>query len=251
MHGEPTFTCLIRNGELRFGKVKFSFTCKRGIRIETQRKLSVRSKEHLIKVSSRMFSLNEDLSRFHVMCNKHKHLKLVAKIGAGNLLKSPTVFEDVVKTICTTNCSWANTKLMCQRLCSLADGYFPSAEQIIRVGLQELKEYVRAGYRAEYIYEFAERITSSEINPEAWPTMVRDIRRNEIASIRGVGAYALNHILFLIGDYSQIPIDSEVTKWMSDNVFTKIKASENNINKYYSNYGEWKFLAYKFSRILQ
>jgi hypothetical protein len=30
-----------------------------------------------------------------------------------------TVFEDVVKTICTTNCSWWNTKLTVTNLCRM------------------------------------------------------------------------------------------------------------------------------------
>jgi N-glycosylase/DNA lyase len=39
--------------------------------------------------------------------------------GAGRLLRSPTVFEDAVKTLCTTNCSWALTRAMVTRLCDL------------------------------------------------------------------------------------------------------------------------------------
>src|SRR5512138_1381741 len=37
--------------------------------------------------------------------------------GAGRLLRSPTVWEDAVKTLCTTNCSWALTRAMASRLC--------------------------------------------------------------------------------------------------------------------------------------
>ena len=36
--------------------------------------------------------------------------------GAGRLLRSPTVFEDVVKTICTTNCTWSATVRMVSAL---------------------------------------------------------------------------------------------------------------------------------------
>lgn len=32
--------------------------------------------------------------------------------GAGRIVRSPTVFEDVVKTLCTTNCSWGATQRM-------------------------------------------------------------------------------------------------------------------------------------------
>ena len=38
--------------------------------------------------------------------------------GAGRMLRSPTVFEDVVKTICTTNCAWSATVRMVSALVS-------------------------------------------------------------------------------------------------------------------------------------
>ena len=34
------------------------------------------------------------------------------RAGAGRMLRSPTVFEDLVKTICTTNCTWSATVRM-------------------------------------------------------------------------------------------------------------------------------------------
>ena len=40
----------------------------------------------------------------------------VATSGRGALLRSPTLWEDVVKTICTTNVSWGNTVSMVRRL---------------------------------------------------------------------------------------------------------------------------------------
>lgn len=33
-------------------------------------------------------------------------------------MRSATVFEDIVKTICTVNCHWRNTKLMVSMRCS-------------------------------------------------------------------------------------------------------------------------------------
>lgn len=36
--------------------------------------------------------------------------------GAGRMIRSPTVFEDVVKTICTTNCAWSATIRMVSAL---------------------------------------------------------------------------------------------------------------------------------------
>ena len=34
------------------------------------------------------------------------------RAGAGRMIRSPTVFEDVVKTVCTTNCAWSATVRM-------------------------------------------------------------------------------------------------------------------------------------------
>ena len=45
--------------------------------------------------------------------------------GAGRILAVPTVFEDLIKTICTTNCAWSATIRMTQALCELGGGAFP------------------------------------------------------------------------------------------------------------------------------
>ena len=58
-----------------------------------------------------MLRLEEDLSEFYAVAAADPLLAW-ASAGAGRLLRSPTVFEDVVKTICTTNCAWSGTVRM-------------------------------------------------------------------------------------------------------------------------------------------
>ena len=43
-------------------------------------------------------------------------LAWAAARGAGRLLRSPSVFEDAIKTLCTTNCTWALTRAMVKNL---------------------------------------------------------------------------------------------------------------------------------------
>ncbi|MGN6168454.1 MAG: hypothetical protein ACTHQQ_09835, partial [Solirubrobacteraceae bacterium] len=50
-----------------------------------------------------MLRLEEDLSGFYRLAAADPALAWVAA-GAGRMVRSPTVFEDLVKTICTTNC---------------------------------------------------------------------------------------------------------------------------------------------------
>src|SRR5213075_497888 len=59
--------------------------------------------------------LDQDLSGFYARAAADPALEW-AIAGAGRMLRSPTVFEDVVKTICTTNCSWSLTTKMVNAL---------------------------------------------------------------------------------------------------------------------------------------
>jgi 3-methyladenine DNA glycosylase/8-oxoguanine DNA glycosylase len=52
----------------------------------------------LTKTVAHMFRLDEDLSGFYVVVNEDTELSWCAH-GAGRMLRAPTVFEDVVKTI--------------------------------------------------------------------------------------------------------------------------------------------------------
>jgi len=59
-----------------------------------------------------MFRLDDDLQNFYDLMLADPEFAWIAEQGAGRLLRSPTVFEDLVKMICTTNCSWALTEKM-------------------------------------------------------------------------------------------------------------------------------------------
>src|SRR4051812_27627805 len=58
-----------------------------------------------------MFRLDEDLAPFYAVARDDPELAWAAA-GAGRMLRGPTVFEDVVKTICTTNTAWGGTVRM-------------------------------------------------------------------------------------------------------------------------------------------
>ena len=81
------------------------------------------------------------------------------------MLRSPTVFEDLVKMICTTNCSWSLTEKMVTGLVqSLGresdDGRksFPTPGAMALMPVKFYVDEVRAGYRAPYLKELADRV---------------------------------------------------------------------------------------------
>lgn len=248
---QPVFTRTLRTGKTWLGTIRYDFSVPGRIQISAGSKSAEKHKRAIVKSAERMFRIGEDFSGFQKVFAKDKGLRMVVGLGAGPLLRSPTVFEDVVKTICTTNCSWSNTRLMCKRLCALTHGYFPTPEEIARLGVENLTRDVRAGYRAGYLHEFAVRVADGDIDPESW---VKDAAspavEQAVASIRGAGSYAQNHILFLLGNYSRIPVDSEVTKWVSENIFGGRPVAEREIQQHFESYGAWKFLVYRLKRIL-
>ena len=66
-----------------------------------------------------MFRADEDFTEFWGLCRGHAVLRHCKLNRTGALLRCPTVFEDVVKTICTINAHWRNTKRMVENLCRM------------------------------------------------------------------------------------------------------------------------------------
>ncbi len=60
--------------------------------------------------------LTEDYSEFYREVKRYPKYRWITKIKAGRMLRAPSVFEDIVKTICTTNCSWSLTEIMVENL---------------------------------------------------------------------------------------------------------------------------------------
>src|SRR6185312_2041035 len=115
-----------------------------------------RASSALEKTIAHMFRLDEDLSAFYSTVREDAELAWCAQ-GAGRMLRAPTVYEDVVKTICTTNTSWSGTRKMTHALVDnlgvKAPGggrTFPTAEAMADVDEGFYREVVRAGYRGPY-----------------------------------------------------------------------------------------------------
>ena len=119
--------------------------------------------------------------------------------------------------ICTTNCSWALTLKMVNGLVNNLgresnDGRksFPNAETMAAMPLKFFVDEVRAGYRAPYLKELADRVASGELNVEEWlsselPT--RDLLK-QMKGVKGVGDYAAENLLKLLGRYDGLALDS-------------------------------------------
>lgn len=208
-------------------------------------------RESIIAQAKTCLRLEEDYSAFYAEARKHKRFQWIPKVGAGRLLRAPTVFEDAAKMICTTNCSWALTEVMVENLCrklgrQVADHQwtFPQPEAIADVTERFLRNEIRAGYRAPYLLELARRTARGELDLESWchSELPTEELYKHIRSVKGIGPYAAGNILKLLGRYDYLALDSWCQRKFFEIHKNGRKTSDSVIEKFYEPFGKWKGL---------
>jgi 3-methyladenine DNA glycosylase/8-oxoguanine DNA glycosylase len=169
--------------------------------------------------------LDEDLAPFYALAAADPDLAW-AVAGAGRMVRSATVFEEVVKTVCTTNCAWSATVRMVGALVEhlgepapdappegAAGRTFPTAAAMAGADEEFYRDVVRAGYRGRYLRDLAEAVAAERLDLEdldrAGPD---DLPDEEVArrllALPGVGPYAAAHVMLMLGRYSRLVLDS-------------------------------------------
>jgi len=210
------------------------------------------SRELVRTLVCRILRMEEDYGEFYAAAGTDAGLKWAAASGAGRMLRSATVFEDLVKSLCTTNCSWGLTKNMVKNLVdSLGEESpsgrraFPTAAAMAEMDTEFYRSEIRAGYRSPYFVELAESVATGRIDPERWlcselPTA--DLKK-ELKQIKGIGDYAAENLLKLLGRYDGLALDS----WLRAQYYKKhnrgITCDDKKIERHYRKFGEWRGLA--------
>ena len=179
----------------------------------------------LVAAARRMLCLDDDLSAFYARAAADPDLAW-ACAGAGRMLRGPTVFEDVVKTVCTTNCAWSATERMVgalvRHLGAPAPGAppgsaerrsFPTAERMAQADEGFYRDVARAGYRGPRLRALAAAVVAGGLDLEALlVTSSGDLPDDEaerrLLEIPGVGPYAAAHVMMLAGRHSRLVLDS-------------------------------------------
>jgi 3-methyladenine DNA glycosylase/8-oxoguanine DNA glycosylase len=245
--------------------------------LETQGGVSVKT-EKLTKAEQAEVSdhviwilgLDMDFSAFYAASRWEPKLLQAEKLARGRVLRSPTLFEDVVKTILTTNTLWAATKRMNLNLINqygpALDGgippdgktppqggetggrAFPSPAEIAASNSEVLREAVRVGYRAPSIHELAVRVASGELELESLKTSdlpTLELRK-ELLKIKGIGPYAAANLLMILGRGDFIPVDSWAMKLVSHEWHDGEPVTPKQVEEHFEEWGEFKGLAYWF-----
>ncbi len=224
------------------------------------RSLGARGRTRLLHTVRHVLRLDEDLSEFYALAARDPDLAWACG-GAGRMIRSPTVFEDVVKTVCTTNCSWALTRRMVGALVehlgepapdAPASGWrgrvFPIPEAMADAGMQFYRSAVHAGYRAPYLRDLARAVARGTVDLEALgrarPDEISDdVVAARLAELPGVGPYAVAHIMLLLGRYSLLVLDSW-TRPAYARLSGLRRAADRTIRRRFRGYGRYAGLAF-------
>jgi 3-methyladenine DNA glycosylase/8-oxoguanine DNA glycosylase len=233
-----------------------------GVAVETE-KLDKSERREVTDKVKWMFDLDSDFSHFYAVALEEPKLARVEERALGRVLRSPTVFEDVIKTILTTNTLWGATKNMTRKLVnefgSARSGAgnadeapnqkaFPTPASIAAGSPEMLKEKVRVGYRANAIHQLALGVASGELDLESFKisTLPTLELRKELLKINGVGPYAAANLLMILGRHDFIPIDSYALKMVSHEWYKGNPVTAKEVETRFEKWGEFKGLAFWF-----
>ncbi|MFK7800584.1 MAG: DNA-3-methyladenine glycosylase [Anaerolineae bacterium] len=230
--------------------------------ISCNEKLSTAEEEAVCHGIKRSLRLDQDFQPFYEVARKKSDQTLwnAVQHGRGRLMRTPTLFEDVIKMICTTNINWAQTKQMSQRICDALGSpltsdptrnAFPTPSQVAAASDSIFAEEVRLGYRNGSVQHLGREIESGRFDLEALnhSKLRGDDLRKELQKLKGVGPYAAAALAGLIGDYTHLPVDSAYREHVRDKYFNGDKSvPDKALMQIYESWGKWKQLAYWFDR---
>lgn len=247
---------------------------REGLKVETGDLTRAERREASEKIRW-MFGLDMDFSAFHAASRAEPKLRRAKRQALGRVLRSPTLFEDVIKTILTTNTLWAATRNMTKKLVEefgaplretgrhgskytrtqntkhevrSIQRAFPTPEAIAASSPEDIKEKIRVGYRAPAIHDLATRVASGQYDLEALKTSslpTLELRR-ELMTLKGVGPYAAANLLMILGRHDHIPIDSYALMMVSHEWYRGKPVTAKQVEKRFEKWGEFKGLAFWF-----
>lgn len=227
------------------------------------------------KQITRMLRLDEStetIAEFHKADPRWK------KSGRGRLFRSPTLFEDVLKTVTSCNVQWPGTIQMNRRLCEVVgeriaiggkgggpgggsrgrvsfDAFsFPDAKALADTRPETLRARCRVGYRDKRIVELATLFSTPASEggiDQAWledPSTPDEKVFKALIDLPGVGPYAAANIMQLLGRYTRLPLDTESVRHGRTLLGYKGTSAQvmKKVHKHFAPFGRHAFRSYWF-----
>lgn len=198
-----------------------------------------------------MLRMDEDLRGFWAACRQAPTLAWVARRRAGVLLRSPTVFEDLVKLLLTTNCTWTQTVAMTGRLVEAAGEATPTGARCFPTVAQchrdeaFFRDVVRAGYRAAALAALAKAFADGTLSETSFLGRELDAATlwHRLLALRGFGPYAAGQAMRLLGHHGHLALDSWCRARLAELLGREEAPADDAIARRYRTFGPWAGLA--------
>ena len=243
--------------ELSGGKVvKLTFReAIGGVNFTVSEELDAAEQEEVQAAAAWMLELDFDIAAFYQIARDEPKLTHAETNARGRILRCATIFEDVVKTILTTNTTWGGTKRMVR---GLVENYgaalasdpeqkaFPTANRLAEANVEALRQECKLGYRAPYVLELAQKQAAGEIDLEELKTnnLPTAELRKQLLALKGVGDYAAANLLMLLERYDYIPVDSWALSMVSKEWYAGQPIGRLEVEAAFERWGDWKGMAY-------
>jgi 3-methyladenine DNA glycosylase/8-oxoguanine DNA glycosylase len=202
-----------------------------------------------------VLALDEEFTSFHALCREEPGLRQALEHGQGRILRCPTVWEDLVKTLFSVNTTWRQTVAMTAHLVRRhgpehADGTraFPGPEVVAGVEAAELQEHCRVGYRGEPLVRLARDIVEGRVDLEALRADSVGLEEAErrLLAIRGIGPYAAANVLMLLGHYDHLPVDSWFRQTVRNAWFGGQAVADRELVRAFERFRPYRTLVFRF-----
>ena len=215
------------------------------VRVRCDERLDRASLAMLRGQVSRMLNLGDDGVR-----SFHKSAPKFRRSGRARLFRSPSGFEDVIKTVTSCNVAWTSTIRMNERLCTVVNPAFPRASQLARRRPGTLRARCGVGYRDVRIVELARLFASGAPEVAGLEDGARsdDDVYTQLLALPGIGPYAASNIMQLLGRYGHLPVDTETMRHARSvlGMSGEDRRLRDRVEAHYRPYGEHRFRAYWF-----
>lgn len=227
-----------------------------GLLIAAYDELASYAQDEIAHCVAWMFNLDADYSAFYALADQEPRLAHCRPAGHGRLLRSPSLFEDVVKVMATTNIQWSGTKRLVQRLVEAFGAAhaeaedvraFPRAQTIAATDEATLRR-LGWGYRAPYLLRLARGVVEGvhDLDGLRQSPLPTPALRNELLKLPGIGPYGAATLLGLLGRHDFIGVDTEAVSAVSKAFYHGRPVGEKEILAVFERWGEYKALAYWF-----
>lgn len=169
------------------------------------------------------FDLDRDYGAICEELKADKYLKSAIDEYSGIRILKQDEWEALCSFIISQNNNIPRIKGIVERLCASfgtdlgnGDFSFPTAETLSKLSVEDLAP-LRAGFRAKYIIDAAQKVAGGEVDLPKMRTCDMDEARDELIKIKGVGAKVAEcTLLYGCGRVEAFPVDVWVRRIMAE-----------------------------------